>query len=608
MVRKMKSEEYVKNAISAYFIIHGTIYTLGFFFINVFGIWPSFLNFLLGNVTVSDNFFISILLGVVYVTVGIGLLFTQHWARIGLLILCVQAIFLEFPIGTLISVSVLVYSFSSSFSRLFPRIKKKASYQFGGIGIIAACIVALIVISGVTTGIVRFTAFQVSGIETTSVSAESKISSISQRVGLMDVLIELTGSPDYAFEQQDALLAEIAPYINRVESRMTEASNSLVVNIEASHLLKIAENENIAKIYPIEASFKFLPAEADISETPTMNLAPLQLNVEDLKKNGLTGKGITIAVMDTGIKEDHPDLQRDGKSIVVGSLHLHGEYVYPHGTMVASCIANQNKTWQGIAPDVNLLNIEVFSWQIIGGVKYLTATNADILKGFEFVANWKKLTGDYVILSCSWGVSSKTWLHDADVTIAAANRLATQYNIPIIAAAGNSGPGSRSEYMAVPYQVMSPAGGKNVLSVGAVDSLNAIASFSSRGPYSDGLNKPDVVAPGVNVPVLDYTGITVASGTSFACPYVSGVAALLAQNHKDLSSAQLYDAIRIGATDLGTKGYDYEYGYGIVDAAESNSYIDQTVTSQSVVWILFAMIVIGIIIIAYPAINKRLHK
>jgi subtilisin family serine protease len=597
----------ISIAIAIYFIVHGAFYIIASLFIKQIGVWSSWYSFIFGNITISSIILLSVIFGIAYIATGLGIIFRQHWARIALMILCTQAIFFEFPIGMMLSIFILIYSFfTASFSSMFPKKIKKAPYFFGGIGIIVICIIALLVVTGAATGFVKFTQYQVTGFGLSSDSPESKIDSIEQRVGLIDVLIELTGSPEYASEQQDKFISEASQYINTIESRIVETSNALIVNMEASDLLKIAENNNVAKIYPVEASFQFLPT--DLSGALTSNFAPIQLNVEELQSSGITGKGITIAIMDTGIKEDHPDLQRDGKSIVVGSLHLHGEYVYSHGTMVASCIANQNETWKGIAPDVDLLNIEVFSWQTVGGVQYLTATNADILKGFEFVANWKKITGDYVILSCSWGVSAQTWPHDANTAIAAANRLAVEYNIPVIAAAGNSGPGNRAEYTSIPFQMMSPAGGKNVLSVGAVDSSNTVATFSSRGPYYDGLGKPDVVAPGVDVPVLDYSGITSASGTSFACPYVSGVAALLAQDHRDLSSLQLYDAIRSGAVDLGIEGYDYEYGYGIVDAEKSISFIEQSVSSQNIILLFLVLLAVGAIVMVYPVLNKKLHR
>jgi len=594
--------------IASYFLIHGLLYMANYFIAEYVGVWNRLFSFAFGNVTLSDVFILlPVTIGIMYIVVAYGLMKQENWARVGLWLLCIQAIIFEFPIGTVLSLAILIYSFTPSFSRIFPVKVSKTSYQVAGVIVIVFGLMTVFMLTGISSSILGLTTYKLQGYGISTDSPESKISEIEQKVGLMDVLIELTAVPEYALQQQDEVLGEIALYVNKVKNRFSSASNAMIVNVEATKLLKIAENENIAKIYPVEPSFKFLPHEIAGNSNGYLSTAYLQLNVEGLWAKGITGKGITVAVMDTGINEDHPDLQRDGQSIVVGGLHLHGEYVHPHGTMVASCIAGQNPNVRGVAPDVNILNVEVFSWETIGGVSYLTATNADILQGFEFIANWKELTGDFVILSCSWGVSAQTWQHDADVCTASANRLAVQYNIPIIAAAGNSGP-SYSPYVSIPYQIMSPSGGKNVLAVGAVDVANSIAGFSSRGPYYDGLNKPDVMAPGVNVPVLDIDGATTASGTSFSCPYVSGVVALLAQGNTDLSSAQLYDAIKRGATDLGTAGYDYEYGYGLVNAADSLAFIEHAVTENNVTVMFITVTILGVIIMLYPSLNKRLQK
>jgi len=600
-----KKRDTVTTIISIYCLIHGLLYLFGLLLHQTGFIWEGMFSFAFGNITLSEVFiFIPVFLGITYIAVGYGLYAKSHWARIVLLILCVQALFFEFPVGSLLSFFILVYSFTSSFSKQFPKKTETLHYKIAGASIIIVSFVAILAVTGIISGFVGFTESQITGMNISTQSAEDKITDITQKIGPIDVLIELTESPDKAQLQQDILLGNISQYVNQVKNRFTETSNSMIVNVEASKLLLIAENENVARIYEVTPSFTIFPYQLTQAETSTS--AQVQLNIGDLHQRGITGKGITIAVMDTGIKEDHPDLQRNGESIVVGGLHLHGEYVHPHGTMTASCIASQNPDALGVAPEVNILNIEVFQWQTIMGQEVLVATNADIIQGFEFVANWKELTGDYVVLSCSWGVSPQQWIHDAEVCSEAANRLAVNYNIPVIASAGNSGPGVYP-YTSIPFQVMSPSGAKNVLSVGAVDAFNNIASFSSRGPYYNGIGKPDVVAPGVDVPVLSYTGTTTASGTSFSCPYISGVVALLAQNNKDLSSTQLYSAVKSGATDLGSEGYDYEYGFGIVNAQASLAIIEQTVTPQGTSVMFVTMMVIGAVVFMYPILNKKLR-
>jgi hypothetical protein len=603
IIMMKKKTTLVAIVIVSYLLVHGIAYILCPL---AFGnIWDGLYSFIFGNATLSSTFFLlPLLFGIMYIMTAIGILLGSHWSRVLLWLLCILAVFLEFPIGALISIMIFIYTLRPSFSRILSSKINKKHFQMIGISIILAGVASFLIVSGFASGVINFTSYSISGFSLSSDDPESKIIDIQQRVGVMDVLIELTGGIDYANEQQSILLSEIPQYIIEVKQQFVQASNAVIVTVEASTLLSIAENSNIAKIYSINPSFQFLPEELMSAEPATY--APLQLNVKELWNRGITGKGITIAIMDTGIKEDHPSLQRDGKSIVVGGLRLHGMYVQEHGTMVASCIANQNETYKGIAPGVNLLNIEVFQWRTVGGVRYLSATNADILQGFEYIANWKKITGDYIILSCSWGVSAQAWSHDANVCTESANRLAVEYNIPVIAAAGNSGPKAQP-YTPVPFQIMAPGGAKNVLAVGAVDYSNTIASFSSRGPYFLGNDKPDVVAPGVNVPVLDYQGITTASGTSFACPYVSGIAALIAQEHQGLSSNQLYSAIRNGATDLGTSGYDYEYGYGLANAENSMKFVEQTPSTNNIIFMIALLVAMGVAILFYPNINKKLR-
>jgi subtilisin family serine protease len=589
--------------IASYFIVHGCLYTLNYFTINFMGVWDRLFSFIFGNATLHTIFIIlPILVGLLYIGTGLSILYKKDISRVIIVVVSVFSIFFAFPIGSILGIMIIIYSFTPAFSKFFPFKTKKQTIQLGGITLFVFSLISLLILSGFASGVLTFTTYKISGYDVSYDSPESKIEDITQRIGVLDVLVELTASIDYATEQQDEVLIEISDKINRVVKRFTETSNSMIVNLEASNLLDIASNKNIKKITPVVPTFQIAPYE--ISTTNLSYNIPQQLNVDELWAEGLTGRNITIAIMDTGIKENHPDLQRNGRSIVVGGLHLHGEYVHPHGTMVASCIANQNPEFLGVAPEVNLLNVEVFKWSTSGGIRTLTSTNSDILQGFEYIANWKKLTGDFVILSCSWGVSALSWQHDADVCTEAANRLAVQYNIPVIASAGNSGP-SFLPHIPIPFQIASPSGADNVLAVGAIDNISSVAGFSSRGPYYTGSSKPDVVAFGVNVPVLSYQGLITASGTSFSCPYVSGVVALLAQENKELSSEQLYDAIRNGAKDLGITGYDYDYGFGIVDAQASFDYIQQTIPPFNTSVFFITLLVFGLIFMLVPALIKK---
>ena len=582
--------------ISYFLLIHGICYLLGIGIALFVSIWDSYLSFIFGNIVLHKiSLFIPAIIGCSYISVAWGLLKHKHWARVMAVILCSVALFMEFPIGTVLSAIVIVYLLRPSLSSVFKTKINKKAYRAVGITLFSISFLSLIIVSGVPSNIIRFATYDVDPYTLSTASAREKIIGFENETGSIEILVELTAPLEYALEQQTLFLNEIESYVILVKDRLFLTSNSVVLLINANNLLSIAENENVFRVYTIKPTFIF--HDYEIQEGFTQSYS--QLGADVLWDKGMTGKGITVAVIDTGIKEDHSYLQRDNHSIVIGGLHLYGEYVHNHGTMVASCIASQNPDVPGVAPDVNLLNVGVFRYETIGGRRVLTATNADVLRGFEFVVNWKLATGMPVIVSCSWGVSALISKGDADICTETANRLATQYNIPVIASAGNYGPYTEP-YTSIPYQITAPSGGRNVLAVGAVDNANVIASFSSFGPYYTGEPKPDVVAPGVQVAVLDYDGTTAVSGTSFSCPYVSGITALLMQDHKDASSNQLYDSLRHGATDLGRLGYDNEYGYGLVNADSSLSYLDQAVVTVDWTYMLVASMFLSVFVFAYP--------
>ena len=588
--------------ISCFLLIHGIFYLLGINVALFVGVWNSYLSFLFGNILLhKTSIFIPVIIGTLYIFVAWSLLKHRHGARVGAVILCSIALFMEFPIGTILSIVIIVYLLRPSLSSVFKTKINRKAYRAVGITLFLVSFLSLIIISGVPSGIVQFATYDEDPYRLSVASASDKIVGFENEVGSIDILVELTAPLNHALEQQTLFISEVDSYIIYVKDRMVLTSNSVVLVINAVNLLNIAENENVLHIYTIKPTFVFHDSELQEGFSQSYS----QLGADILWAKGVTGKGITVAVLDTGIKEDNPYLQRGNHSIVVGGLHLYGEYVHNHGTMVASCIASQNLDVLGVAPDVNLLNVEIFRYETIGGIRRLTATNADVLRGFEYVVNWKMITGMPVIISCSWGVSTLNSKGDADICTETANRLATQYNIPVIASAGNYGP-YVEPYTSIPYQITAPSGGKNVLAVGAVDSANNIAGFSSIGPYYTGGSKPDVVAPGVLVSVLDYDGTTVASGTSFSCPYVSGISALLLQDHKDASSGQIYDSLRYGATDLGRLGFDAEYGHGLVNADASLAYLDQAVVTMDLTYMLLASMCLSLFIFAYPySVKKR---
>lgn len=151
---------------------------------------------------------------------------------------------------------------------------------------------------------------------------------------------------------------------------------------------------------------------------------------------------------------------------------------------------------------------------------------------------------------------------DGDTAISTrAADLAGERGVVVVNSAGNAGPSTSGNTLGA------PADGHLVLAIGAVTSSGARASFSSVGPSADGRIKPDVAAQGVAVKVArpdSTTGYATANGTSFSCPLVAGVAALLLQANPSATVDQVHQALRGTATQAARP--DNLLGYGIVDA------------------------------------------
>jgi serine protease AprX len=142
------------------------------------------------------------------------------------------------------------------------------------------------------------------------------------------------------------------------------------------------------------------------------------------------------------------------------------------------------------------------------------------------------------------------------ITIAA--DLAASRGILVVNSAGNSG---NNDW----YYIGAPADGDSVLSVGAVNNIGQIASFSSRGPSSDGRIKPNVCAQGLNTVVADMDStIRLASGTSFSSPIIAGLSACLwgalETNNIDVNNMQIFDLIQESAHVFNSPNDSLGYG------------------------------------------------
>lgn len=474
---------------------------------------------------------------------------------------------------------------------------EKDTYRIIAVAIIVLALVLLVF----STGTVK-----IPGATTLAVMDASLVN----QTGMVDVIIELQTPPGTmaTAQSQDIFTQSVEALSGVVTDSVVYSDNAVLVTIDAQQLSELASNPNVKEIIRNRIVW-YAPQAVDQTNTTT-NLIDNRYTMMDvlpLWSQGLTGKNIVVAVVDTGINAELPIFERNGKSIVIDSYKLYAEYVMWHGTAVASCIASQDNTIRGIAPGVDLLNVEVF--QPDGGAQIF-----DIKKGWDWVAKWKTEHPDRYVICCnSIGASpiglTGGWSNPGTLD-KQANAMVTVYNIPMIVAAGNGHPEAPTT-----MKVNCPGQAQYVLTVGAVDYEGNIAYFSCRGGTIDGKPKPDVVAPGVNIRMFNSDGKEiVASGTSFSTPFTVGIAALIAENHRNYSAIQLEKAIKDSANRkiLPTAQYDTTYGNGLVDAqagletigTEKPRGITQPVQISNE-YIIVLIAIIGIALLLYSFKKKK---
>ncbi len=272
--------------------------------------------------------------------------------------------------------------------------------------------------------------------------------------------------------------------------------------------------------------------------------APLKVALPaawDLQAGSL---GVVVAVVDTGVDPDHPDLS--GR-VAIGynafNQTADARDDNGHGTHVAGilgAVTNNAKGIAGVTWEVTILPVKVLDAAGVG-------TYSLIADGITYAADHGAK-----VINLSLGGSA------ASATLEAAVNYAWDKGAVVACAAGNSG-----------TAVIYPAAYVPCTAVGATDQNDQKASFSSMGP---GL---DVTAPGVavlsTVPTAtctwcDPSGYRVLSGTSMATPHVAGLAALLFSRFPTATNQQVENQIKAYADDLGGSGWDENYGYGRINA------------------------------------------
>ncbi len=310
----------------------------------------------------------------------------------------------------------------------------------------------------------------------------------------------------------------------------------------------------------------------------------------DLTKKNIgipvSGRNVTVAVLDTGIDGTHSDLSGrvvqnvkllDTQSLSIGftePINIEGlpntDLAYGHGTFVAGLIAGSGVRsggkYGGVAPGANLIGLSAGDLNL-----------SYVLAGFDYLLS-KGASLNARVLNCSFSANT---IFDLNDPVNVATKMLTDRGVSVVFSAGNTGSGQHTlnPYAVAPW----------VISVGATDEAGRLANFSSRGQMGSTLFRPTLVSPGVNVVSLRSAGASVtgtigvieadknrlnlaelpfyttASGTSFSAPQVAGTIALMLEANPHLTPRQIRDILQRTATTL-PNYFQHEVGAGMLNA------------------------------------------
>ena len=378
-------------------------------------------------------------------------------------------------------------------------------------------------------------------------------------------------------------------------------SNVIVADMTPAAIEQIAARDDIAslhlesmlgdEVFPVEPSDGEIDvdqAAGDSTDGPVIECGVALMGAPRVwDELGITGSGSVVCVIDTGCCITHRDLVNQ---IWVNAGEIPGNgidddnngYVADingwnfwernnnladtsgHGTHVSGTVAGDGTSGQqtGMAPDAKLMTCRYF-------VSF--AGESTIWESMQYAVD---NGADIITVSSGWphSVNPQRAIWRAECENAMAAGLAVLY------AAGNEGACCR------PFDaVRTPGDVPDVITVGAVNCADFIASFSSRGPvtwqnvspyndwpYPPGKLKPTISAPGVDTLSTSVcSGYRRLSGTSMATPHVAGAVALMLEANPNLDHFQIKQILKDTAVDLGEPGPDNSYGAGRVDAYEA---------------------------------------
>ena len=291
-----------------------------------------------------------------------------------------------------------------------------------------------------------------------------------------------------------------------------------------------------------------------------MNQARKEIHCEECWREGYTGRGIGVAVLDTGI---FPHEDFGGRIAAFADFVQKNPEPYDdngHGTHIAGIIGGAGTAsrggYSGVAPECSLICAKVLD-------KRGNGYASDVLSGLRWIRGNRERYGIRIV-NVSVGAFSGRGSGENSALVKGVNA-AWDDGLVVVVAAGNNGPGRMT--------ITTPGISRKVITVGCSDDhreVNVMGSrmvdYSGRGPTAACVCKPDLVAPGCSIISCANRGwaYQTKSGTSMSTPLVAGALALLLQKYPDMSNRDVKLRLRERSVDLGLPRN--QQGWGLLDA------------------------------------------
>ena len=394
-----------------------------------------------------------------------------------------------------------------------------------------------------------------------------------------------------AIQAENGVIIHQFKLIQAVSAKLTDEQVQGIASRNA--MIRFFNEDNQLSLSAAKDS-GLIEARAISEIAPRNSQIPKQIGANELHKVGITGKGVTVAIIDSGLAQfaalqQNTAGQERNITVVDSSGENASEFqdLNGHGTHVTSILADSSSIFDqygaptgahsGVAPDVDLVMIKAFNEQ--GKASY-----SSVLQSIEYAINNKDSLNIRVLnVAFSFPATSFYW----EDPINQALMRAWDNGITVIAPAGNGNNKDKS--------IGVPGNNPYVITVGAMDdnstpfdtSDDVVASFSSFGPTLEGFMKPEVLAPGANVKGLvaknsrlaDENKKTGISGTSQATAVTAGVVALMIQQDPSLTPDEIKCRLMSSASQATKQNGElafsrYAQGAGLINASAA---IDATI-------------------------------